>query len=276
MDDVIDISFINDEMSAERKCVIWKQEYFKICQQLQEMIEEKRKVEMNEKFGMKVVENLKYQIDNKNSQYLAEQRSSQYLRLECGDLQTEVQNLRNMSTENTADVEEVVNIVHDAWEKHVVQMIEEKPTPADMNTDLDMNMDMDIDVNHKTTVQCPNCQILTNEVMRANAEVEIAIQSKLDLIHHCSMDMQNMRQMVIEHFPGTRYKKLLDRVVRYHGLIKSEEDQLYQLMVDAGLTDDHFERKYQKRRHTRKTSISSKDLKMNNLAMLMTVKEETH
>ena len=61
-----------------------------------------------------------------------------------------------------------------------------------------------------------------------------AVQSKLELINKTSEEIQNLRRIIYNHNRNEIYKKLFDRIVRYHNL-DGTEDTLFQLMIDAEL-----------------------------------------
>jgi len=173
-------------------------------------------------------------IDSWKSRYIAEKRTSEYLREECEDLQTEIEVLKEKSAApamagsaaaaEKEELDKVLAVVNEAWEEEVTALIEQF---RDNDIDVDefrSNFSRKLMASAKSSEDNVDYEALYRE----------AVRSKIALVEQSSLEIQKLRQ-IIRSQNNTVYRSVFDRIVRYHGLEDGEEDTLFQLMVDAGL-----------------------------------------
>jgi len=178
-------------------------------------------------------------IESWKTRYIAEKRTSEYLREECEDLQTEIEVLKEKSaapavTGSAAEKEEldkVLAVVNEAWEEEVTALIEQF---RDNDIDVDEFRSNFSRKLNKMASSSSSASAKDNEQTDYEALYREAVRSKMALVEQSSLEIQKLRQ-IIRSQNNTVYRSVFDRIVRYHNLENGEEDTLFQLMVDAGL-----------------------------------------
>jgi len=226
---------------------------------------ENAKMARTHQMGMALVENLKKQIlkyqrddhfaqagadaesgadvredmESWKTRYIAEKRTSEYLREECEDLQNEIEVLKEKGADGAAaagsrekeELDKVLAVVNEAWEEEVTALIEQF-------------RDNDIDVDEFRS-NFSRKLMAAGRASEAGAEpccddcdyealYKEAVRSKLALIERSAAEIQSLRQ-IIHSQNNTVYRSVFDRIVRYHNLDGGEEDTIFQIMVNAEL-----------------------------------------
>lgn len=188
-------------------------------------------------------------VESWKTRYIAEQRTSEYLREECEDLQTEIEVLKEKGPSSSAaagsamnsssapamarqesekaEMDKVLAVVNEAWEEEVTALIEQF-----------RSNDIDVDEFRNNFSRKLMANAVKDAVMENACDYEAmyteAVKSKMRLIEVSSIEIQKLRH-IIRSQNGTVYRSVFDRIVRYHNLEGGEEDTIFQIMVDSGL-----------------------------------------
>eukprot|EP01084_Bolivina_argentea_P036645 67775_1 len=231
--------FISDSMDINEQVKIWKEEYIKLFNSIQQertewtkrdekriilikqYKEENEKMSKANKLTMRLVENLKKQIEkyqkndtfNVNNDELNE-KSKQDVDNWKTRYVTEKRTseyLRAECEDLQIEIEELkdtnnntsINIINEAWEKEVTTLIQSTEQIEEQK------------INYKSLYQ------------------EL-VKDKMKLVNKTSQEIQHLRQIIYSQ-NTTVYKNIFDRIARYHNLNGGDEDTLFQLIIDAQL-----------------------------------------